>query len=214
MVVIVTLPHTARAEINSSLFKDYTLTVGVSAKEMDFDYYRHSGDSSPSGTMTEGMYFTYLLRAGSPYVLIEGQKVGYYFETGISDFSMSKQNVGDEETDLGTSVAGRFWYVMPVGFYVFGPLPGNKKELSVLAGAGIGIGYLDAKGDMLLTEDGSNELHQVDTNGVDIAVSVLIEAHYNKWVSRIYGGGPLLDVGESTYSLFDFVWDFGYTHSF
>jgi len=207
-------PVSIKAEDNVSLLSGYTLTAGVSMKQLDFDYYRSGNDISPAGSMTEGMYLTYLLRAGSPYVLSDNKKWGYYFETGFSDFAMSRQNTGNKEKDLGTSVNGNFWYMTPVGFYLFGPVPDNKNELSIIAGAGLGIGYMSAKGEMILTEDGSNELHKVDIKGFDLAVNILLEARYGKWVSRIYGGGPYLDTGASTYSVFDFSWDFGYTHTF
>ncbi|MGA1871054.1 MAG: hypothetical protein ACMUJM_21175 [bacterium] len=184
----VILPTSLKAEDDAAL--GYTLTIGVAAKQLDFDYYRPEDDNDPAGSMTEGMYFTYLFRAGSPYNLSENKKWGYYFETGFSKFSMSKQNVGDEEKNLGTSVKGHFWYVTPIGFYLFGPVPSNKKEISLLAGIGIGAGYIDAKGDMILTEYGSNELHKVNHRGFDLAVSILLEAHYGKWMTRIYGGGP------------------------
>lgn len=213
VVLCMLLPESTRAD-DARLLKGYTLTVGISAKQLDFDYYRNKNDSNPSGSMTEGMYITYLLRAGSPYILSNSKRWGYYFETGISDFSMSRQNVGNREKKLGTSVDGRFWYISPIGFYLFGPAPENKNELSLITGIGVGIGYLDADGDMILTEDGSNDLHKVDANGVDLAINLLIEAHYGKWMTRIYGGGPFLDKGGSTYSIFDFAWDIGYTYTF
>lgn len=213
-VLCLLLPAHIRAEDSESIFSGYTLTVGITAKQLDFDYYRLVDDLDPAGSMTEGMYATYLLRAGTPYVLSENKKWGYYFETGFSNFSMKKQNVGYDERDLGTSVDGNYWYVAPVGFYLFGPVPKNKNELSVIAGVGVGVGYLSAKGDMLLTEDGSNELLQVDVKGTDLAVSVLLEARYGAWMTRIYGGGPSLDKGESSYSIFAFSWDFGYVFTF
>jgi len=165
--------------------------------------------------MTEGMYITYLLRAGSPYILNESKKFGYYFETGISDFSMSKQNTDGIEKNLGTSVKGRFWYITPMAIYIFGPTPKGEQELSLLTGLGVGIGYLDAEGDMFLTEDGSNEYHKVDTSGLDIAVNVMMEAHYGKWISRIHGGGPILDDARgNSYAIFNFAWDIGYNFTF
>lgn len=206
---------TLKAEENVSIMEGYSLTIGASVKQLDFDYYRSVDDDDPAGSMTEGMYVTYLIRAGSPYNLSQNKKWGYYFETSFSSFSMSKQNVDDEEKNLGTSVKGHSGYITPIGFFLLGPLPrNNKNKLSLLTGVGIGLGYLSAKGNMLLTEDGSNELFEVDENGFDLAVSLLLEAHYGHWMSRIYGAGPLLDSGESTYSVFDFTWDFGYTYVF
>ena len=207
-------PSYIQAENSTSALNGYTLTLGFAMKELSFDYYRSDNDIFPAGSMTEGMYPTYFFRAGSPYVLSENKKWGFYFEAGFSNFSMSKQNVGNDEIDLGTSVDGNYWYITPIGFYLFGPVPKNKDELSVITGIGLGPGYVSARGNMILTEDGSNELLKVDTQGVDLAVSILIEARYGKWVSRIYGGGPFLTSNSSTYSAFDFTWDFGYIFTF
>lgn len=206
---------TAHADATGLLPSGYKLTIGLTVKETDFDYYRNSDtDPDPAGSMTEGMYPTWLLRLGSPYHFFSGSRWGYYIETGLSNFSMSKQNVGDEEKDLGTSVHGRFVYVAPVLVYLFGPPPKGRDEWSFITGVGVGAGYISARGDMILTEDGSNEHIDVNVDGVDFAGGLLLEAHYGNWVSRIYGGGPFIDVGANTFSVFEFSWDFGYVYTF
>jgi len=78
----------------------------------------------------------------------------------------------------------------------------------------VGVGYLIAQGEMILTEDGSNERLPIDVNGVDIAVTLLLEGRYRHWVTRMHGGGPYLDRGGHTYSLFGFSWDLGYRFAF
>ena len=213
-IILVLLPFPIKAEDDDSLLAGYSFTVGASAKELTLNYYRSADDSDPAGIMTGGLYYTYLLRASSPFTLRENSRWGYYFETGFSNYSLSKQNVGEEELDLGTSVSGTYWYITPVGFYLYGPVPGEKKELSILTGIGVGIGYLKAKGSMKLTEDGSNQLHNVDKDEIDIAVSVLIEAYYGHWVSRIYGGGPYTESRQDAYNIVNFSWDVGYTFVF
>lgn len=214
IVIFVLLPFPIKAENDNSLLAGYTLTIGASAKELVLNYYRSADDSDPAGIMTEGLHYTYLLRASSPYSLRENSRWGYYFETGFSNYSLSKQNVGEDTLDLGTSVSGTYWYVTPIGFYLYGPVPGEKKELSILTGIGVGLGYLRAKGSMMLTEDGSNLLHNVDKDEIDIAASILIEAYYGHWVSRIYGGGPYTESRQDAYSIVNFSWDVGYTFVF
>ena len=45
----VILPTSLKAEDDAPL--GYTLTVGVAAKQLDFDYYRSEDDNDPSGSM-------------------------------------------------------------------------------------------------------------------------------------------------------------------
>ena len=221
LILVFTIVFLSYGEDNVTLNKDngwflngYSLTVGVSVKELTLNYYRNSSDSDPAGVMTNGMDFTYLLRAFSPYQVSENGKWGYFFETGFSSFNMDLQNVGNNEKDLGTSVKGNYFYITPIGFYLFGPIPKNKNELSVIIGAGVGVGYLNAKGDMILTEDKSYEKININKSGVDIAVSLLMEARYNHFGIRIYGGGPILNYSNSSLSAVEFAFDIGYIYTF
>lgn len=193
----------------------YSVSAGPTFKLMEFDYYRSSEDSEPAGTMTEGFNVSYFVKLGSPYHFFSNsRRYGYFFEAEYSGFSLDKQEIGAEERDMGTSVEGSFWYVTPVAFMLFGPVPQGEKEWSVFLGVGAGLGYLDVSGDIYLTEDGSYDYRTVDESGVDIAASVIIEAHYDHWVTRISGGGPFLEVGDNTYSMFSFSWDLGYSFYF
>ena len=214
LLFICTVLTPGSAEAGSAAPSGYRLTAGVSVKEVTFQYFRSENDSSPAGEMTEGMDLTYVLRAESPYFMGKKGKFGYYLEFGLSGFSMSKQNVDLEEKELGTSMKGRFFYITPVSFFPIYGFENQNDSLSILGGAGLGIGYLDAKGEMILTEDGSGERHVVDVGGFGIAVSILLEFRYGRWMSRIYGGGPFLDRRGSTYSIFGFSWDFGYSFVF
>jgi hypothetical protein len=127
---------------------------------------------------------------------------------------MSKQSVGDEEVDLGTSVSGDYWFFAPTGVVVLGPVPNGNPEFTVIAGVGIGIGYIIAQGDMFLTEGGSNEYLVVDEKGVGIAANLLLEAHYWNLMTRLSFGATVLGDDYATYEIHNLVWEFGYKVSF
>ena len=68
------------------------------------------------------------------------------------------------------------------------------KGKSLKFGIGVGVGYLEVEGDIILTnlEDGSQEKHDFDvsTDPIDLAAFVMMDVRYNKWLLRISGGGP------------------------
>ena len=200
---------------NENWFLDgYSVTVGLSVQEITLNYYKKNDDSDPAGVMTNGMDVTYLFRVFSPFQVSASGKWGYFFETGFSSFNMTLQNIGNNEKDLGTSVKGKYAYITPIAFYLLGPIPKNENKLSIIIGVGIGAGYLKASGNMILTEDGSNNKINIDESGFDLAASLLIEARYNHFGVRIYGGGPTLYYGNNSLSAVEFAVDIGYIYTF
>lgn len=200
-------------ETNSS----YGITLGLSIKQVDFDFYRHVDDLEPTGIMTNGMYFTYMLRLGTPYKTFGKGKIGlgYYFASGISNFSMNKQEVNLVEKNLHTQVDGFYAYFTPTGFVWFGAAPNQReKRFGLLIGTGLGLGYLRSHGNMILTEDHSQENLNVNIDDTGMAVTILMELYWGPWVASIYGGGPYAGQGDSEFSVFEFSTDFGYRFEF
>lgn len=196
-----------------SFLKGWTITAGPSFKELLLDYTR-SGSENIAGSMTEGLYTTYFIRVGSPYWLTKSKRWGWNIEWDYSDFHMTKQNVGTEEMDLGTEVYGYTWYISPMGLLLFGAVPEGNPEFSLITGISVGLGYIQATGDMLLTEDGSNEYIEIEESGFGINASILLEVHYWNLMSRLQFGGSVLGSDRATYDAFEMVWDFGYTLRF
>ena len=188
----------------------YEINVGLSLKTLDLDVY-DEGSLNYNGSMTEGMYTTYYLSLNSPYKFFsEDSQLGYYFEYGYSSFKMGLQNTNISEEDLGTQVEGEYVYVAPVVFYNFGDSIKSKKKDALLLGLGIGVGYLQAKGDVIFTET-DNQLFDVDVSGVDIAIVIIMEYQHNEWFLRIQSSGPDVTKGGYDYTISDFSMIFGYS---
>ena len=201
----------------------YSFTISLSSRELSLDYYPADADPKKEklqdlASMTSGMRTTPTILLKSPYQFEAGEKWGYYFESSVGRFSMTLQNVetanGIEELDLGTQVNGDYWYITPIIFGLYGPLPQGQPEWSHIIGLGVGVGYMNAKGTMQITGDGSNRLLKVDESGFNIAVSILYEVHYKNWMLRIFDGGPSLTRGLFSYSINEFSMDFGYVVRF
>ncbi len=211
------------ASVTALADEGYSFTLSLSSRELSLDYY--PADSDPSkeklqilASMTSGMKITPTILLRTPYQFEAGTRAGYYFESSIARFSMTLQNVetadGIEERDLGTQVKGDYWYITPVVFGLYGPLPQGQPEWSHIIGLGVGIGYLNAKGSMQITGDGTNRLLTVDESGFDIAVTLLYEVHYKNWMLRVFDGGPALTRGLFSYSINEFSMDLGYVVRF
>jgi len=170
------------------ILNGYSFTTGFSLNRLDFNYY-NPDSAVPAGSMTEGAYSTYFLQANSPYSLTSNKKWGYYFEYGYSNFSMHKQNVAGKEKNIGSFVNGSFLYATPIVFYLVGAVPKGEKELSLILGLGVGLGYMNAKGNLILTEDGSNKNHKVNETNINLSSGALFEVHYGNFVTRLYMGG-------------------------
>ena len=198
---------------NAGLFDEelgVTINVGIASKQLDLDV-TNEGNFNPSGSITEGSFVTYHLSMNSQYsFLSENSRFGYYFEYGFGNFEMSSQNVNEVEVDLGTEVTGTYFHLTPVAFYNFGDSVKLKEKDAYIFGVGVGFGYLQAKGDIILTET-TNQSFPVDVNGVEISIIVLMEYQHNDWFFRAQGGGPTLSDGGYEYDIFDFSMIVGYS---
>lgn len=209
-VLLYLLVTSASAADEEGFFSGFRLALGVSSKSLDFDVYE-KGKGDPAGTLTESRYNALFLSFGSPYRFFADSNLGYYWEYGFSSFRMTRQVVGsnEAEVDLGTSVHGRYVYGTPVLFYRFG-----DDRHGLILGAGVGLGYLKARGSIVLTEVSGQPRHDVDVSGVDWAYGILIDYRYRGFIVRARGFGPSLTRGGFEYDIFDYSLDVGYEFTF
>lgn len=210
-IVFVSLVFNVNSEELSDA-NNYSVNIGVALKSLDLDVY-DAGSINPNGTLTEGEYFTYSLSLNSPYKFFsENSRFGYYIEYAYSKFEMNSQLINNQSTevDLGTGVDGNYFSVTPVVFYnYFDSIRARKKD-ALIVGLGIGIGYLDAIGDIQFTET-DNQIHDVDVNDFDISISIFLEYQHNDWFLRISSSGPDVTSGNFDYTISDFSMVFGYS---
>lgn len=186
----------------------YRLAGGISIKELSFDVYE-KGSTDSLGTLTEGLYPTLFIHAGSPYrYFTKNTNWGYYFEYGLSLFEISEQEVGLNEVNMDTSVQGGYFYLTPTLIYNIGQKAGWPHTF--ILGLGVGVGYLKAEGDIILTETSSKERHEIDIDDFGYAVSILGDIKIDRYLIRLRASSPEVDKGDYTYNITEVSIDFGY----
>lgn len=196
-----------------NLLRGSTIAVGPVLKSVDFNYTRPD-EEEYAGSLTEGSELTYFIRYGTPCYFSENKRWGYNFELEYSNFHMTKQRTGSRELDLGTEVEGHYWYLRPIGYILSGPIPEGKPEFSWIGGLGLGLGYIQVEGDIILTEDGSDEHVSIDQRGFGISANLILEAYYWNLVSRLNFGGTVLGDDGAAHDIFEISWDLGYVFRF
>ncbi len=202
---------------------EFAFLLGSTHRETALSYsYERDEQSVDGGTLVTSARHTYFIELNSPYYFLTvdpkypKSRGGMYVMAGISNFSMSQQEVGAEAfpQDLGTRARGRYAYVTPIFFGYWGAHPGSRRGLSFLMGMGLGVGYLRTQGSLRLTEDGSDRLVYFNKNQLAFALSFLIELSHGPWLLRQTMGGPFVGLGEGTLSLDERRTDIGYRFHF
>ena len=210
LLVIIALPLISRGDtLVESLLSAYRLTPGVSLRSTDFDVY-DKGSTDPNGTLSEDFSYWPFIVLGSPYKYFGESNWGGLMEYSFSGFNLNQQLVNDELVDLGTSVKGYYAFVTPTVFYSFsGQRPHGKYDQTLIAGLGVGLGYLKADGDIIFTES-TQQRTDIDISGAALAISLFLDYRFGSYVTRISGGLTSHDLGAYEYDAFGFSWSFGY----
>ena len=210
LLALVTIPEISWGDsIVGDLLSSYRITAGISVNSIDFDVYNEGG-ISPNGTLSEEFSYSPIIILGSPYKFIDESNWGGLMEYSFSTFQLNQQLVNDEFVDLGTSVKGYYVFVTPTVFYSFLERnPRNKYDQTLLTGIGVGLGYLKATGDIIFTET-TQERHEIDVNGVALAISMFMDYRIGNFVTRISGGLTSHTNDNLDYDAFRFAWNFGY----
>lgn len=210
LLVLMALPWMSRGEtFVESLLSSYRLTPGISLRSTDFDVY-NKGSSSANGTLSEDFSYWPFITLGSPYKYFGASSWGGLMEYSFSVFELNQQLVNDELVDLGTSVKGYYAFVTPTVFYSFsGQRPHGKNDQTVVTGLGVGLGYLNASGDIVFTESTQQRV-DIDVSGAALAVSLFLDYRFGHFVTRISGGLTSYTEGAYDYDATGFSWSFGY----
>lgn len=192
-----------------NMLSTYRLTVGVSLNSIDFDV-GSEGNTDPYGTLSEDFSYSPYIILGSPYKYAGESDFGGLMEYSFSGFNLSRQEVGGELVDLGTSVTGYYVFITPTVFYsFFGQDTNNKYDQTLVMGMGLGLGYLKAEGDIIFTAT-TRERHNIDISGPALAVSGFIDYRAGNFTTRISAVLNNYTKDSLDYDAFGFTWDFGY----
>ena len=187
----------------------YRITAGISVYSTDFDIY-NKGSLNPSGTLSEEFSYSPFIIIGSPYNYFSDSNWASSIEYSFAGFRLNQQLVNDQLVDLGTSVKGYYAFVTPTIIYSFSDMQlSNENNYSLLGGLGVGLGYLDASGDIIFTETTQQQL-DFDISGAALAITLFLDYRIANYVTRISGGLTSYSEDDLEYDSFGFAMDFGF----
>ena len=178
----------------------WSFLAGVSLKEVSLDVYR-KGSSDSLGTLVSDYLILpeFVVERGITY--FPDSAAGYKYVFGFGGFSMDKQEVDAENVDLGTSARGYYFYAMPVIAYDFFKA---KHAQSLLFGLGFGVGYMNVKGDLILTETDLQTRHEFDFSEFNYSSGLFFEYALESWSLSFNLYGPSASDGDYEYDVYDF----------
>ena len=195
--------------VEDEFLPSYRITAGISVYSTDFDIY-NKGSLNPSGTLSEDSSYSPVVIIASPYHYFSDSNWASSIEYSFSGFRLNQQRVNNQLVDLGTSVKGYYAFITPTIIYSFSDMQlSSKNNYSLLGGLGIGLGYLDASGDIILTETTQQSL-DFDINGTALAITLFVDYRIANYVTRISAGLTSYSEGDLEYDSFGFAMDFGF----
>ena len=174
--------------------------VGFSVREISLDVYE-KGATDPEGILTRDYSLIPEFGIESKVNYFSDSDWGYKFAFNIAPFKVSRQEVGLENVDLNTSADGYFFYAMPVLVYDFLK---QKSDDHLLLGLGLGIGYLNAEGDIILTESDPQIRNEFEFSEFTGSMGLLLQYITENWSYSVSLYGPEVSDGDYEYNLFDF----------
>lgn len=178
----------------------WNYSIGISVKQLSLDVYKN-GQTDPEGILTDDFRFFPEFGLESNITYFSNSSWGYKVVVNLGWFEMTTQEVALADVNLGTSADGYFLYAMPVGFYDFFK---NKENSSLLVGIGLGVGYLNASGDIIFTEATPQTRHEINISELTYAYGLFLEYDRDSWSYSISLYGPEVSKGGYEYNLFDF----------
>ena len=178
----------------------WNYSIGLSVKQMSLDVYE-KGKTDPEGTLTEDYIVTPEIGLESNITYFSDSSWGYKYAINFGLFEMTTQEVDLKDVNLNTSVNGYYLYAMPVGVYDFLK---DKENSSLLVGFGLGLGYLNASGDIIFTESSPQTKHDFDFSELTYSYGLFFAYEIYSWSYSISLYGPEVSDGNYEYNLFDF----------
>lgn len=175
-------------------------SLGLSFSQLSLDVYE-KGKTDPEGILTDDFLIMPLFGIESNVKNLYYGGWGYRYVFNLGPFKMKTQEVDLEDVDLGTSAKGYFAYAMPVLVYDF---LGDKVDSSLVVGLGVGIGFLEARGDIIFTEANPQTRHNFKFSEMTYAYGLFFEHEFNDFSYGFSLYGPEVIKGDYEYNLFNF----------
>ena len=205
-------PKSYTAVIWDYLATGSSLTVGIGGREADLTVTRLSDNAS--GKLVQRNERSYFLSYSTRPIFFGETKFGYDFVFDLSTFHMGQQQTANNVyQDLGTGGSGKFAYVVPTLFYMWGD---HRQGTYFKAGIGLGVGIATFDGNIVLTDSTTQEQVTFSNKSTDLhfASSLEMEARWKNWGILITAAGPSLQQNGYEYQLGDIAFSFGYRFTF
>jgi len=205
-------PTSYSAAIWDYLTNGSSLTIGIGAREADLTVKRLSDNAS--GKLVQRNEKSYFLSYSTRPAFFGDSHFGYDFVFNLSTFRMGQQETAKNVyQDLGTGGSGKFAYVVPTLFYMWGD---HRHGTYFKSGIGLGAGVATFDGDIILTDSATQDRIQFThkTTELNFASSVVLEGRWNNWGLRFTAAGPSLQQDGYEFQIGDIAVSFGYRFVF
>jgi hypothetical protein len=205
-------PTSYSAAIWDYLTNGSSLTIGIGGREADLTVKRLSDNAS--GKLVQRNEKSYFLNYSTRPTFFGDSHFGYDFVFNLSTFHMGQQEISKNVyEDLGTGGNGKFAYVVPTLFYMWGD---HRHGTYFKSGIGLGAGVATFDGDIILTDSATQDRIQFThkTTELSFASSVVLEGRWNNWGFRLSAAGPSLQQDGYEFQIGDIALSFGYRYVF
>lgn len=189
-----------------------SLTLGIGGREADLTVKRLSNNAN--GKLVQRNEKSYFLNYSTRPIFFDDSHFGYDFVFNLSTFHMSQQEVSKNVyQDLGTGGSGKFAYVVPTLFYIWGD---HRRGTYFKSGIGLGIGIATFDGDIILTDSATHDRVAFSHKSTDLraASSLVLEGRWNNWGLLLTAAGPSVQQDGYEFQLSDIAFSFGYRFTF
>ena len=205
-------PKTYSEAIWDYLTNGASLTVGIGNGESDLTVKRLSDNAT--GKLVQRNEKSYFLSYSTRPTFFDESHFGYDFMFNLSTFHMNQQETAKNVyQDLGTGGNGKFAYIVPTLFYMWGD---HRQGTYFKSGIGLGAGVATFDGDIILTDSATQDRIQFShkTTELRFASSLLLEGRWKNWGLLITAAGPNLQQDGYEFQISDLAVNFGYRFLF
>ncbi len=206
------IPVSYTAAIWDYLTVGSSLTIGIGGREADLTVKRLSDNAS--GKLVQRNEKSYFFNYSTRPIFFDDSRFGYDFVFNLSSFHMSQQEITKNVyQDMGTGGSGKFAYVVPTLFYMWGD---HRQGTYFKSGIGIGAGVATFDGDIILTDSATQDrIHfSHKTSELRWASSVVLEGRWKNWGFLLTAAGPDMQQDGYEFQLSDIALSFGYRYQF
>jgi hypothetical protein len=189
-----------------------SLTMGIGGREADLTVKRLSDNAT--GKLVQRNQRSYFLSYSTRPAFFADSHFGYDFMFNLSSFHMDQQATANNTyLYLGTGGSGKFAYVVPTLFYLWGNL---QQGTYLKAGIGIGAGIATFDGNIILTDSATqdNVYFSHKTTDLHLASSLILEGRWNNWGFLLSAAGPNMQQDGYSIQVTDISLNVGYRYIF